>query len=72
VLPFDVRRRVCHAACCVGRTDASAFAREGNQDLLVARLAADAGEAMGDDAATQVLGELSLDVARQATAVGCA
>jgi hypothetical protein len=36
----QMRRRVCHAACCAGRTDASAFAREGNQDLVVARLAA--------------------------------
>ena len=52
----QMRRRVRHAACCAGRTDASAFAREGNQDLVVARLAADAGEAVGEDAATQVLG----------------
>jgi len=36
-------------------------------DIL--RLAADAGEAMGEDAAAQVLGELALDVARQAAAV---
>lgn len=42
------------------------------QDLIVARLATDAGEAMGEDAAAQVLGELALDVARQAAAVGIA
>jgi hypothetical protein len=63
-----MRRRVRHAACRAGRTDASALAREGYQDLVVASLAADPGEAVGGDAATQVLGELALDVARQAAA----
>jgi hypothetical protein len=48
------------------------FPREGDEDLVGAGLAADAGEAMGEDAAAQVLGELALDVARQAAAVGIA
>jgi hypothetical protein len=59
---------VCHAPRRTRGTDASALAREGNQDLIVARLATDAGEAMGEDAAAQVLGEFALDMARQAAA----
>ena len=65
-------RSVCHAPRRTRGTNASAFAREGNQDLIVARLATDADEAMGEDAAAQILGELALDVARQAAAVGIA
>jgi hypothetical protein len=67
-----VRCRVGHAARGARRADAAAFTREGDEDLVGAGLAADAGEAMGEDAAAQVLGELALDVARQAAAVGIA
>jgi len=50
------------------RTDTGRdVAAERHDDLVVARRAAHAREAMGEDATAQVLGELALDVARKAT-----
>lgn len=44
----------------------ASHATERDDDLVVAGLAADAREAVGEDAAAEVGGELALDVAREA------
>ena len=67
-----VRRGVRHPSRCTRRTQAAAFAAERDDDLVMARRAAYAREAMREDAAAQVLGELALDVARKATTIGVA
>ena len=68
----EVRYRVGHAARGTRRADAAAFTREGDEDLVGAGLAADAGEAVGKEATAQVGGELAVDVAGQAATVGVA
>jgi hypothetical protein len=59
-----------HAAGVARGADAAALAGEGHQPLGGARVAADAGEPVGEDAAAQVGAEVVLDPARYAVAVG--
>ena len=54
---------------CSSDLQAASLATERDDDLVVAGLAADAREAVGEDAAAEVGGELALDVAREAAAV---
>jgi RNA polymerase sigma factor (sigma-70 family) len=51
------------------RADAARLTGERNYDLVATRLAPDAGEAMREDAALEVRGELALDVTWQPAAV---
>ena len=67
-----MRGGVRHPPGHAGRADAAAFARERDEELVVAGLATHAREAVGEDATAQVLGKLAIDVARQTTAVGVA
>jgi len=59
-----------HATRRARRADPAPLARERDHELVAAHLTADAREAVGQHAAPQVLGELALDVARQAAAIG--
>ncbi len=59
-----------HPAGVAGGADTSALAREGYQALGGAVVAADAGEAVGQDAAAEVGSEVVLDPARHALAPG--
>jgi hypothetical protein len=59
-----------HAACIAGRANAAALAGEGYEALGGARVAADAGEAVGEHAAAEVGAEVVLDPLRYAVAVG--
>jgi len=68
----EVRRGVGHASRGARRADAASLARERDEDLVVARLAPHAGEAVGEHPAAQILGELPIDVAWQAASVGIA
>jgi hypothetical protein len=52
------------------RADATALAGEGDEALGSARVAADAGKAVGEDAAAEVGAEVVLHPARHALAVG--
>jgi hypothetical protein len=52
--------------------NAAPLERERDEELVVARLATNAGEAVGEHPAAQVLGELAIDVAWQAASVGIA
>jgi hypothetical protein len=61
---------VCHASRRAARTDSSSLAAERHNDLVVTALTAHAREAVREDAAAQIRGELALDVARQPAAVG--
>jgi len=51
-----------HAARRAGGTDVAILAREGNQEVVTAACAVCAGEAVGQDAALQVLVKGGLDV----------
>jgi hypothetical protein len=53
-----------------GGADAATLAGEGDQPLGGARVAADTGEAVGEDAAAEVGAEVILDPVRYAIAVG--
>jgi hypothetical protein len=71
--PVDqMRRGVRHPSRCTRRTQAAALAAERDDDLVMARRAAYACEAMREDAAAQVLGELALDAARKTMTIGVA
>ena len=59
-----------HAAGVAGRADAAALAGEGHQTLRGAVVAADAGEAVGQDPAAEVSPEVLLDPARYTLAPG--
>jgi hypothetical protein len=59
-----------HAAGITGRADATALARERHEALGGARVAADAGEVMGEDAAAEIGPEVVLDPLRGALAIG--
>jgi hypothetical protein len=59
-------RGVRHPPRGARRADAAAFARERDEELVGARLAPHAREAMSEDATAQVLRELAVDIARQA------
>jgi hypothetical protein len=61
-----MRRRVGHAPAGAGGTEASALAREGDEALAAAGVAAHAQEAVGRDAAVEEAPELALDEARDA------
>jgi hypothetical protein len=65
----EVHGGVGHAPRRATRAQAASLATERDDDLVVAGLAADAREAVGEDAAAEVGGELALDVAREAAAV---
>jgi hypothetical protein len=65
-------RGIGHATCGARRAEAAALARERDEELVIARLAANPREAMGEEATAQILRELAVDVARQAAAVGVA
>ena len=54
------------SARAAGRTDAAFFAGEGDEEILAARIAAEAEEAAIVDAASQVGVEMALDVSREA------
>jgi len=58
------------AARVAGGADAAALAGEGDEPLGGARVAADAGEAVGKDAAAEIGAEVGLHPARHAVAVG--
>ena len=58
-----------HAAGVAGGADASAFAGEGDESLGRACVAADPGEAVGQDAAAEVGAEVALDPVRDAVAL---
>jgi hypothetical protein len=66
----QVRGHLHHAACIAGGADATPFAGEGDEALGGARVAADAGEAVGENAAAEVGAEVVLDPLRYAVAVG--
>lgn len=61
----QVSSRVCHPTRRTGRTDAAVFAGKGDEQLVAAARAADAGEAVFQDAAAQVALELALNEGRQ-------
>jgi hypothetical protein len=65
-----MRRGIRHAPRRATRADAAPLAAECDDDFVVAHLAAHAREAVREDAASQIRGELALDVARQPAAVG--
>jgi hypothetical protein len=58
----QVEVHASHPARRTARTQAAALAAEDHDDLVMARRAAHAREAMGQHAAPQILGELALDV----------
>ena len=60
----EVGGHLHHAACVAGRADAAALAGEGDPPLGGTRVAADAGEAVGEDAAPEVGAEVVLHPAR--------
>ncbi len=62
----EVRCGLGHAAATTGRTETSALAGEGNQEVATTSEAMKATEAMGKDSASEVTAELTLDVGRQA------
>lgn len=49
-------------ACSARRTDPPSLAREGDDDLVVACLAANTSETVGQDAAAEVRGDLAYQV----------
>jgi hypothetical protein len=59
-----------HAAAPAARAEAAAFAGERDQPLEGAGAAADAGKAVGQDAAGEEVAELLLYEVRQASALG--
>jgi hypothetical protein len=59
-----------HAAGIAGGADAAAFARECDEALGGARVAAHAGEAVGEDVAAEVGAEVVLDPLRDSGAIG--
>jgi hypothetical protein len=59
-----------HAAGIAGGADAAAFARECDEALGGTRVAAHAGEAVGEDAAAEVGAEIVLDPLRDSGAIG--
>ena len=65
----QVRGGVRHAARRARATDASSLATEYDHELVAARLAAHAREAMGEDAALEIRGQLTLDIAREPAAL---
>jgi hypothetical protein len=66
----EVGGHLHHAAGVAGRADAATFAGEGHEALGGARIAADAGEAVGEDAAAEVGPEVVLDPLWEALAIG--
>jgi len=65
-----VGRQVGHAPPAARGAEAAALAGEGDQQLGVAFVAAEAGETAREDAAREELAELTLDEERQAVAGG--
>jgi hypothetical protein len=65
-----VRRGVRHPARGTRWTAAAALIAERDHDLFVARRAPHARKAVGKDAASQILGELALDVTGQPASFG--
>jgi hypothetical protein len=59
-----MRGGVCHASRGAARTDSAPLAAERDHDLVVTGLTAHAREAVREDAAPQIRGELALDIAR--------
>ena len=66
----EARGCIARAAAGAGRAGGAAFAREGHQVLVLAVLADDAGEAVGEHAAFEIGAKLSLHVAGEPEAVG--
>jgi hypothetical protein len=66
----DVGGHFHHAPGVAGAADAATLAGEGDEALGGARVAADTGEAVGEDAAAQVGAEVGLHPARYTVAVG--
>ena len=66
----EVRGPQGHAPAAAAGAHAAALAREGDEALGLASAAAEAGEAVREDAAAQVGAELALDEARDAAMVG--
>jgi hypothetical protein len=63
----ELGRHLHHAPGVTGRADAATFAREGHEALGGARVGADPGEAVGEDAAAEVGAEVVLDTGRCVT-----
>jgi hypothetical protein len=61
----EVRRGVGHPAAATGRAEAAPLAREGHQAIVTALIAAQAEEAVGQDAAALEGAELLLDEMRR-------
>jgi hypothetical protein len=66
----EVGRHLHHATRVAGGADAATLAGEGHEALGGARVAADAGKAVGEDAAAEVGAEIVLDPLRDGFAVG--
>ena len=61
----QVRGQFGHPSCCAGRAETATLAGEGNQLVATAAVTVHAAEAVGQDAALQVVGELADDEAGQ-------
>jgi hypothetical protein len=66
----EVGGHLHHAAGVAGGADAAPLAGEGDEALGGARVAADTGDAVGEDAAAEVGAEVCLHPARYTVAVG--
>ena len=70
---IDERRRlVRHSTTRAARAEATTLAREGDQEIVTAGLAALADEAVRENSASEILTELVFDVARERRAVALA
>jgi len=65
----EVPRQVRHAPAAARRTEGAGLAREGDQDLVSAPIAAKSGEATREHSAGEKLAQLPLDEGGQALAV---
>ena len=63
-----MRCGIGHAPGAAGRTHSAVFTREADEQFIAARGTADAGEAVAEDAATQVARKLLGDEGRQIAA----
>ena len=59
----EVGRSVGHTPAAAGGTEAAAFAAEGDEPVLPARVAVDAQESVGQDSALEIRADLALDEA---------
>lgn len=60
-----------HAPRGAGRAEAAALAREGDQEVVIAVVAACRREAAGEDAALEEAAQFALDVPSDRRTVGC-